>query len=89
VAFGSDTIFPHETAAREFGRMVKLGLAPLAAIRAATTSAAQVVLRRKLAQWRRGTWPTSSPCPLTRSPTSTALERVSFVMRAGKVVRKP
>src|SRR5258708_28967466 len=34
IAFGSDTIFPHETANREFARMVRLGLSPMGAIKA-------------------------------------------------------
>src|SRR6185295_19655962 len=33
IAFGSDTIFPHETANREFARMVRLGLSPMGAIK--------------------------------------------------------
>ena len=37
VAFGSDTIFPHETAAREFAVMVGLGLSPTDALRSAMT----------------------------------------------------
>ena len=36
IAFGSDTIFPHETANREFARMVRLGLSPMGAIKSAT-----------------------------------------------------
>ena len=43
IAFGSDTIFPHETANREFARMVRLGLSPMGAIKAATANAAGVL----------------------------------------------
>ena len=43
VAFGSDTIFPHEQAAREFRLMVGLGLSEMEAIRAATINAAELL----------------------------------------------
>ena len=43
VAFGSDTIFPHETAAREFAVMVGLGLSPTDALRSAMTVPARVL----------------------------------------------
>ena len=43
VAFGSDTIFPHETAAREFAVMVGIGLSPTDALRSAMTVAARTL----------------------------------------------
>ena len=43
VALGSDTIFPHETAAREFAVMVGIGLSPTDALRSAMTVAARTL----------------------------------------------
>ncbi len=43
IAYGSDTIFPHEFSAREFSAMVALGLSTMDAIRAATGNAAEVL----------------------------------------------
>jgi hypothetical protein len=48
VAFGSDTIYPHAHVNREFARMVRLGLSPMAAIRAASTNAARVWGSRRM-----------------------------------------
>lgn len=88
IAFGSDTIFPHETANREFARMVRLGLSPMGAIKAATANAARVLGIEKEA----GTIEVGKRADLvavSRDPLAdvTALESVSFVMRDGRVVR--
>jgi imidazolonepropionase-like amidohydrolase len=48
IGFGSDTIYPHANANREFARMVRLGLSPMAAIRAASTNAARVWGSRRM-----------------------------------------
>ena len=90
LAFGSDTIFPHDTAAREFGRMVRLGLTPMAAIKAATSSAAQVLgLEKEIGTLEVGK--RADLVAVARDPLQdvTALEDVSFVMKDGRVARAP
>jgi len=88
IAFGSDTIFPHETANREFARMVRLGLSPMGAIKSATANAAGVLGIEK----DTGTLEVGKRADVVavpRDPLSdvTALESVSFVMKDGRVVR--
>src|SRR5438128_3218138 len=88
IAFGSDTIYPHETANREFARMVRLGLSPMGAIKAATANAARVLGIEKEA----GTLEVGKRADLVAVPGDpladvTALESVSFVMKDGRVVR--
>jgi len=88
IAFGSDTIFPHETANREFARMVRLGLSPMGAIKAATANAAGVLGIDK----DTGTVEAGKRADLVAVPRDpladvTALETVTFVMKDGRVVR--
>ena len=88
IAFGSDTIFPHETANREFGRMVRLGLSPMGAIKAATANAAGVLGIDK----DTGTVEVGKRADLVAVPRDpladvTALETVTFVMKDGRVIR--
>jgi imidazolonepropionase-like amidohydrolase len=88
IGFGSDTIYPHETANREFARMVRLGLSPMGAIKAATANAARVLGIEKEA----GTLEAGKRADLVAVPRDpladvTALESVSFVMKDGRVVR--
>jgi imidazolonepropionase-like amidohydrolase len=88
IAFGSDTIFPHETANREFARMVRLGLSPMGAIKAATVNAARVLgIDRDLGTLEIGK--RADLVAVGRDPLAdiTALESVSFVMKDGRVVR--
>jgi imidazolonepropionase-like amidohydrolase len=87
IAFGSDTIFPPETANREFARMVRLGLSPMGAIKAATANAARVLGIEKEA----GTLEVGKRADVVAVPRDpladvTALESVSFVMKDGRVV---
>ena len=90
VAFGSDTIFPHEYAAREFACMVRLGLSPHEAIRAATANAAAVLGIED----RVGTLEVGKAAdivavrgdPLERIEV---LEDVRFVMKSGRIVKSP
>ena len=90
IAFGSDTIFPHEHAAREFAQMVRLGLTPLQAIRAATLSAAEVLG----IDGETGTLEAGKAADLIAvagDPLKDirALESVSFVMKGGQLIQSP
>jgi len=88
IAFGSDTIFPHETANREFARMARLGLSPAAAIRSATLDAARVLgLDRELGSLEVGKKADLVAVPRDPLADVTALESVVFVMKDGRVVR--
>jgi len=88
IAFGSDTIFPHETANREFGRMVRLGLSPMGAIKAATANAAGVLgIDKDTGTVEAGKRADMVAVPRDPIADVTALETVTFVMKDGRVVR--
>ena len=90
VAMGSDVgPFPHGTQAREFVLMVKYGMTPLAAIQAGTMNGA------KLLGWpdRIGVLKPGYAADIVAVPSNplndiSALEKVSFVMKAGTIYRK-
>ena len=90
IAMGSDVgPFPHGTQAREFILMVKYGMSPLAAIQAGTLNGA------KLLGWqdRIGTLKPGYQADIVAVPGDplediSALEKVSFVMKAGVIYRK-
>ena len=88
VAFGSDTIFPHEQAAREFALLVKLGLTPMQAIRAATINAAELLgLDKELGTIETGK--RADIIAVAENPLDNirTLEAVKFVMKDGRVVK--
>ena len=90
VAFGSDTIFPHETAAREFAVMVGLGLSPTDALRSAMTVPARVLgLEDEIGRIQPGF--AADVIAVEGNPLENirVMEDVRFVMRAGKVVKAP
>lgn len=90
IAFGTDAaVFPHGENAREFSSYVRLGMAPLAALRTATLNAADL-----LGKTDRGTIAVGKLADLIAlqgNPLEdiTATERVQFVMLAGRVVKEP
>lgn len=87
VAFGSDTIFPHEQAAREFGLMVGLGLSEMEAIRAATINAAELLdLDHEIGTIEKGK--AADIVAVEGDPLSEIrqLEDIDFVMKGGVVV---
>ncbi len=90
VAFGSDTIFPHDQAAREFAQLVRLGMASYDAIRAATVNAADVLgigdEVGTLAPGKVADVIAVRGNPLERIER---LEDVRFVMKRGHVVKQP
>jgi imidazolonepropionase-like amidohydrolase len=90
IAMGSDVgPFPHGTQAREFVLMVKFGMTPLAAIQAGTTNGA------KLLEWQDqiGALKPGYAADIVAVPGNplediSALQKVSFVMKAGVIYRK-
>jgi imidazolonepropionase-like amidohydrolase len=89
IAFGTDAgVYPHGDNARQFHYMVKFGMTPAAAIRAATSSAADLIDRAK----DEGTLESGKFADLiavTANPLDhiEVLEHVSFVMKGGKVYK--
>lgn len=90
VGFGSDTIYPHEHANREFGRMVRLGLSPMGAIRTTGLNAARILgIDKEVGTVEAGKRADLVAVPRDPLADVTALENVVFVMREGRVVKAP
>ncbi len=88
IALGSDTVFPHELAAREFGAMVGLGMDSMAAIAAGTIVAARVLglsdITGSIEVGKKADIVAVLDNPIENIQT---LEEVIFVMRSGKVIK--
>ena len=88
IAFGTDAaVYPHGENAKEFAVYVRMGLTPLAALRTATTVAADV-----LGKDDRGAIAVGRLADLVAVPGDplvdiTATERVQWVMQGGTVVK--
>jgi len=89
VAFGTDAaVYPHGLNAHEFAVMVKLGLTPLEAIRAATINAADLLgWSGKVGTLDPGAWADLIAVDGDPLKDVTTLERVKFVMKGGEVVK--
>jgi imidazolonepropionase-like amidohydrolase len=90
IAFGSDAaVCPHGTQAKQFAAMVKLGMKPLAALRAATSVDAQLLgVDGKLGTLAAGKLADVIAVPGDPTKDITAMERVSFVMKDGVVYKR-
>ncbi|HZD92751.1 MAG TPA: amidohydrolase family protein, partial [Candidatus Sulfotelmatobacter sp.] len=89
MAFGTDAgVYPHGDNAKQFFYMVKYGLTPAQAIRAATSSAADLIGRaRDVGTIEAGKF--ADLIAVTEDPLQNvrALENVGFVMKGGAVVK--
>ncbi len=89
LAYGTDAgVYPHGLNARQFKYMVKYGMTPMQAIQAATTVAAEMMLRGKdVGALSAGHW--ADIVAVARDPLAdvSALESVAHVMKGGEVVR--
>jgi imidazolonepropionase-like amidohydrolase len=88
VAFGSDTIYQHDWATREFAELVRLGLAPLDALRAATVNASQALgISAEVGTLEAGK--VADIIAVSANPLEDirTLETVRFVMKSGHVAR--
>ncbi len=87
IAFGSDLTGAHGTNAREIEVMVRYGMAPLAAIKAATTLAAELMgWQNKIGSLEVGKL--ADIIAVSGNPLAdiTELQRVKFVMKDGKII---
>jgi len=89
VSFGTDAaVFPHGQNAKEFKLMVDLGMQPIDALKTATGNAADLFgIAQKTGTLEKGKF--ADVIAMPRDPTAdiTATERVSFVMKEGKIIR--
>jgi imidazolonepropionase-like amidohydrolase len=90
MAFGTDAgVYPHGDNAKQFFYMVKYGMSPVQAIRAATSSAADLIGRPKdVGSIQAGAF--ADIIAVTEDPFTNvrALENVSFVMKGGHVYKE-
>ncbi|WMW81728.1 amidohydrolase family protein [Undibacterium cyanobacteriorum] len=89
IAFGTDAgVFPHGDNAKEFGYMVEAGMTPLAAIRSATLSAAELLNQsQRLGSLEAGFAADMIAVKVDPLKDVKALESVAFVMKDGRVVK--
>src|SRR5881296_3046421 len=89
ISFGTDAaVFPHGQNAKEFKLMVDLGMTPVDALRSATASDAELLgIGQKVGTLEKGKLADVIAMPGDPTSDITATERVSFVMREGKIIR--
>jgi len=91
IAFGTDSaVSPHGRNAEEFGLMVELGMPPAAALRSATSVAAELLgLDKSVGILAPGYEADVVAVPGNPLEDIRATERVLFVMKGGTIVRRP
>jgi imidazolonepropionase-like amidohydrolase len=89
ISFGTDAaVFPHGQNAKEFKLMVDLGLPPIEALKTATGNAADLFgIAQKVGTLEKGKLADVIAMPGDPTADITATERVSFVMKEGKIIR--
>ena len=89
ISFGTDAaVFPHGQNAKEFKLMVDLGLPPIDALKTATGNAADLFgIAQKTGTLEKGKLADVIAMPGDPTSDITATERVSFVMKEGKIIR--
>ena len=89
ISFGTDAaVFPHGQNAKEFKLMVDLGMAPIDALRTATSNDADLLgIAQKVGTLEKGKLADIIAVPGDPTADITATERVSFVMKEGKIIR--
>ena len=88
MAFATDAgVYPHGTNARQFATMVKWGMTPLQAIRAATTGASEALGRPDVGGLAVGQW--GDMIAVAGDPLGdvTLLQQVPVVIKGGVVVK--
>ena len=89
ISFGTDAaVFPHGENAKEFALMVGLGMQPIEALRSATANTAELFgIAQKTGTLEKGKFADVIAMPGDPTADITATERVSFVMKEGKIIR--
>ncbi len=89
ISFGTDAaVFPHGQNAKEFKLMVDLGMTLTDALKAATANDAELLgLSQKIGTLEKGKLADIIAMPGDPTADITATERVSFVMKEGKIIR--
>jgi imidazolonepropionase-like amidohydrolase len=89
ISFGTDAaVFPHGQNAKEFKLMVDLGMTPVDALRSATANDAELLgIGQKVGTLEKGKLADIVAMPGDPTSDITATERVSFVMKEGKIIR--
>jgi imidazolonepropionase-like amidohydrolase len=90
IGLGTDAaVYPHGMNAKEFKLMVDLGMPPIEALRAATASDAELLgISAKVGTLEKGKLADIVAMPGDPTTDITATERVSFVMKEGKIVKQ-
>lgn len=89
IGFGTDAaVYPHGQNAKEFKLMVDLSLPPIEALRAATSADADLLgIAAKVGTLEKGKLADVVAIPGDPTTDITATERVSFVMKEGKIIK--
>ena len=89
ISFGTDAaVYPHGQNAKEFKLMVDLGMAPIDALKSATANDADLLgITQKVGTLEKGKLADVIAMPGDPTTDITVTERVSFVMREGKIIR--
>jgi imidazolonepropionase-like amidohydrolase len=89
ISLGTDAaVFPHGQNAKEFKLMVDLGMAPIDALKAGTSNDAELFgIAQKVGTLEKGKLADIVAMPGDPTADITATERVSFVMKEGKIIR--
>jgi imidazolonepropionase-like amidohydrolase len=89
MAFGTDAgVYPHGWNAKQFAHMVRWGMTPMQAIQAATTNAADLLGRSgKVGEISAGSYADLIAVAGDPLKDVTELERVTFVMKGGAVIK--
>src|SRR5438093_4269960 len=90
ISFGTDAaVFPHGQNAKEFKLMVDLGMTPIDALKCATGNDAELLgIGQKVGTLDKGKLADIIAMPGDPTSDITATERVSFVMKEGKIIRQ-
>ena len=90
ISFGTDAaVYPHGQNAKEFKLMVDLGMSPIDALKSATANDAELLgISQKVGTLEKGKLADVIAMPGDPTADITATERVSFVMKDGRIVRQ-
>jgi len=90
ISFGTDAaVFPHGQNAKEFKLMVDLGMNPIDALKSATANDAELLgIAQKVGTLEKGKLADVIAVPGDPTADITATERVSFVMKEGRIIRR-